>query len=164
MHKVGPLQILACHHAQDFLSYVCAVPQFQIAEMLLQQLHTTLSCSKQIHFHSLWLLGYRVRRSLSLSLLQCWTCLWKGPQMGSGVWQCVDSCLLGKQRPVVIGMHWPHSRCWYWVIIHLWMPAPHSARATIWCKTGLWRSKASLNLFSTCHILQQVWRCLKLAF
>lgn len=33
------------------------------------------------------------------------------------------------------------------VIIHLWMPAPYSARAAIWCKIGLWRSKASPNLF-----------------
>ncbi len=97
-----------------FVSFLHICVLFQIAEMLLQQLHTTLSCSKQIHFHSPWLLGYCVSRSLSLSLLQCWTCLWKGPQMGSGIWQCVDSCLLGKQRPVVIGMHWPHSRCGYW--------------------------------------------------
>lgn len=111
--------------------------------MHLQQLYIALSCSKQIHFHTLWPLGYCVSRYFSLSLFQCWTCLWKGPQMGLGIWQCVDSCLLGKQRPVVIGMHWPHSRCGYWCHHSLWMPAPHSARAAIWCKIGLWRSKAS---------------------
>lgn len=158
------LEILADHHTSKLLNSAL-ITSFSLV-CFLYNLHrsantrnisatATLRCLEaKRYILSWWPLGYSVTGSLSLSLLQSWTFLWKGPQMGSGIWQCVDSCLLGKQRPVVIGMLWPHSRSGTGVIIHLWMPEPHSARDAIWCKIGLWRSKASLNLLQTYHALR----------
>lgn len=118
------LEILANHHTSKLLnsalitsfSLVCFLYNLnRSANTRNISATATLRCLEaKSYILSWWPLGYSVTGSLSLSLLQSWTCLWKGPQMGSGIWQCVDSCLLGKQRPVVIGMLWPHSRSGYW--------------------------------------------------